>query len=111
MKARRGLLSAVLVLLTGVVTARKTNAAELRVSGVLVKTYMVSSDVGIFFSPSFAPAFASVPVECPQTPKCTLRIELDTQVNGLNPSESNVIVALVTVDGSTQSVLPNALLG
>jgi hypothetical protein len=40
-----------------------------------------------------------------------LSIEVASQFNGLDPANPNVVAAIVTVDGSTTAVEPNAVLG
>lgn len=75
----------------------------------LKTTYFKTSDVSLLITPTLTDAVSPTKVICPAA--CVLGIELTAQFSGLNPPNPNVVAAIVLVDGSTEGILPNPILG
>lgn len=74
-------------------------------------TYMKTTDVPLFLSPTPANAVSPTTVQCPPPGQCVLGIQFAAQFNALTPPDPNVAAIVVSVDGSTSGVLPNGVLG
>ena len=78
---------------------------------VRLNTYMKTTDTGLTLSTIPVNAFSPTTVYCPPPGHCVLGIHLAAQFSALTPPDPNVAAVIVSVDGSTAGILPNAVLG